>query len=118
MSYYKDTGKDYLTFDNPQQQQVPLPNATAVLVLGILSIVFCIFYGVIAVILGIIALVLANKDKALYRDFPDRYSPGSLSNLNAGRTCAIIGLSLGILFIVVMVILLLLAVSITHPYRF
>ena len=41
-----------------------LPNATAVLVLGILSIVTCCCYGVVGLILGIIALVLAKKERA------------------------------------------------------
>ncbi len=42
----------------PQQ---PVPNGTAALVLGIISIVTCLFYGIIAVICGIIAIVLGNK---------------------------------------------------------
>ena len=39
-----------------------LPNGTAVLVLGILSIVTCCCYGFIGLTFGIIAVVLANKD--------------------------------------------------------
>ena len=38
-----------------------LPNATTSLVLGILSIVTCLCYGVIGLPLGIIAVVLGNK---------------------------------------------------------
>lgn len=101
MSYSKDSGKDYLSFDN---NQVPLPNSTAVLVLGILSIVFCFAYGILGVVLGTIGLVLGNKDRAAYRDLPDRYTAASYSTLNAGRTCAIIGLSCSILFIVAILI--------------
>jgi len=44
-------------FNNPSEQRA-LPNATAVLVLGILSIVVCF-------ITGIIALVQAKKEMAL-----------------------------------------------------
>ena len=43
-------------FSQPFGQQ-QLPNATAVLVLGIISIVGCFCYGIIGLILGIIALV-------------------------------------------------------------
>ncbi|MBI2731099.1 MAG: hypothetical protein HYX40_10165 [Sphingobacteriales bacterium] len=71
-----------------------LPNATAVLVLGILSIVICGF-------LGIIGLVLGNKDLSLYKANPGIYSEASLSSVKSGRICSIIGLCLwgiGIIF--------------------
>lgn len=71
-----------------------LPNATAVLVLGILSLPLCCCYGIGAV-LGIIALVLARKDMALYRENPELYS--NYSNLNTGRILAIIGIVLGVI---------------------
>jgi len=74
-----------------------LPNATVVLVLGILSIVFCCCYGVIGLIPAIIALVLSKRDKALYQMNPGMYTESSYKNLNAGRVCAIIGLVLNIL---------------------
>lgn len=44
-----------------------LPNATATLVLGIISIVTCWLYGVPGLICGIIALVLFAKDKKIYQ---------------------------------------------------
>ena len=50
-----------------------LPNATAVLVLGILSILTCCCYGVIGLILGIVALVLASRDMKLYFENPESY---------------------------------------------
>jgi hypothetical protein len=86
----------------PQQNflsnQVPLPNATAVLVLGIIAIVGCFCYGIVGLVCGIIAVVLANKDLKLYNADPAHYTPGSLSNLKGGRICAIIGLSLSVLY--------------------
>lgn len=91
--------KDYLSQSN--QQVLPaLPNATAVLVLGILSIVVCF-------ITGIIALVMAKKDMALYEANPGMYSPASLSNIKTGRICAIIGLVLqgiGILIYIIFIV--------------
>jgi hypothetical protein len=77
--------QDYLT--PGQNGNLPLPNATTVLVLGILSIVICGF-------LGIIGLVLGNKDLSLFKNNPGVYSEASLSSLKAGRICSIVGLSL------------------------
>jgi uncharacterized protein MpPF26 len=73
-----------------------LPNATTVLVLGIISIVTSFCYGIIGIILGIIALVLASKDLKMYREAPEDYE--NYSNLSTGRICAIIGLCIGTLF--------------------
>lgn len=103
-------------FDQPSQpfnMQQPLQNATAVLVLGILSIVLC-FVGVV---LGIIALVLANKDLAMYRASPEVYSIGSYNNLKAGRTCAIIGLILQGLVILFYIGLFVVALSAGSAFR-
>lgn len=69
-----------------------LPNANVVLILGILSIVTCCCWGIIGLILGIVALVLAKKDIALYLENPELYS--NYSNLNTGRILAIIGIVL------------------------
>ena len=79
--------------------QIPLPNASAILVLGIISIVGCCLYGAPGLICGIIALALAGKDMKLYTANPNGYTPGSLSNLRSGKVCAIIGLSLSILHV-------------------
>ena len=74
-----------------------LPNATAVLILGILSIEGCCFYAV-GVIFSIIALVMAKKDMALYAINPDAYD--NYGNLKTGRILAIIGLVLNIISII------------------
>lgn len=81
-----------------------LPNATAVLVLGILSIVICF-------ICGIIALVMANKDMALYRNNPGLYSEASYNNIKAGRICAIIGIALQAIGLVIYIIMIAFFVS-------
>ena len=83
--------------------QQSLPNATAVLILGILSIVTCCCYGVIGLILGIVALVLSKKDRALYAANMSFYTESSFKNLNAGRVCAIIGLILNVVYVLVMI---------------
>jgi len=82
-----------------------LPNATATLVLGIISIVGCIFYGIVGLICGIIALSLHTKDKQLYKSNPDYYA-NSYKNANAGYICAIIGTSLSAIYFVVALIVI------------
>lgn len=81
-----------------------LPNSTAVLVLGILSIVLCFCYGIIGLILGIIALSLAGKDMRLYNANPQAYTQSSYNNLKAGRVCAIIGTVLSSLYFIIIVL--------------
>jgi len=88
---------------NPQNQQ-QLPNSVGVLVLGILSIVFCFCYGIIGMTLGIISLVLANKANKLYLESPQNYTEASFKNMKAGKICAIVGVSLSSLYILLLII--------------
>ncbi|MEE4196977.1 MAG: CCC motif membrane protein [Bacteroidales bacterium] len=90
----------------PQVQQT-LPNSTAVLVLGILSIAICWCYGLFGITMGIIALVLSSKANAIYASNPEQYTQGSFKNMKAGRVCAIIGTILSSLYLVVIIIYLL-----------
>jgi hypothetical protein len=83
------------TPSDPFGTQRELPNATIVLVLGIISIVTCCI-GPVSLILAAIALYFAMKDRKLYNANPDMYRRGSYNNLTAGMICAIIGLALGL----------------------
>lgn len=86
------------------EDKVDLQNSTAVLVLGIVSIVLCWCYGIIGLITGTIALILAGKDRRKYMLEPEAYTLNSYRNLMAGRTVAIVGVSLsGIFFILVLI---------------
>ena len=76
-----------------------LPNATASLVLGIISIVTCWCYGVLGLVLGIIGLILGSKAITLYKQSPGIYSEASYKNANAGKICSIIGLAMGGLYL-------------------
>lgn len=93
-----DPNKDYLSGNN-NAGSMQLPNATATLVLGILSIVVCF-------ICGIIALVISNKDIAMYKANPELYSAASYNNIKAGRVCAIIGLALQVIGIIIYIIMI------------
>lgn len=77
-----------------------LPNAIAILILGILSIPGCCFYG-IGLVFGIIALVLAKKDTDLYNTNPDAYD--NYGNVKTGKILAIIGIVLNVIGILCIV---------------
>lgn len=83
---------------------LPVPNSVGVLVLGILSIVFCWCYGIISIILGIIAIVLSNQAEKIYQQNPGAYALASYKNMKAGKICAIIGMSLAGLYILFLVV--------------
>lgn len=90
---------------NPNYSGMPmqpnLPNATTILVLGIVSLVMC---GIIGLVCGIIALSLANKDLALYQAQPNAYTISSFNNLKSGKTCATIGIILSSVVFVFLII--------------
>ena len=81
-------------------QKTQLPNATAVLVLGICSIVFSCFF--VGGILGIIGIVLGSKGKKLYNAAPGMYE--GYGQLNAGFIMSIIGTCLGGLYLIYWII--------------
>ena len=76
-----------------------LPDSTAVLVLGILAIIGSFCYGVVGLILGIIAVAIAGKPDRMYKENPTRYTQSSYSNLKAGKVCGIIGICISGVFI-------------------
>ncbi len=98
-----NTTQQATSMANPFGQQ-QLPNATAILVLGIISIVGCFCYGLPGLVCGIIALVLSGKANALYKENPSLYTEASFKNMKAGKVCAIIGLSLSALTVIIVII--------------
>jgi hypothetical protein len=93
--------------NEPNQQSIfartktPLPNATAVLVLGICSIV-CACFG-IGFILGIIGLVLSSRARKIYFEAPDIYE--DYGQVQAGFILSIIGTVFGALGIAYLTLL-------------
>jgi hypothetical protein len=69
------------------QRQEALPNATLILVFGILSIFVC-------QLLGIAAWIMANNSLSVYNQNPERYTESSASQVRAGKICGIIGICL------------------------
>jgi len=81
-----------------------LPNSTAILVLGITSIVGCFCAGIVGLVLGIIALALASKAQKIYKNAPNKYTASSYNNMKAGKVCAIVGVSLSSIYVVYFII--------------
>lgn len=79
-----------------------LPNATLILVFGILSIVGCCCYGVLGIIFGIITLVMSKRATEIYNANPEIYT--DYNNVKTGRILAIIGLVLSILNLIASVV--------------
>lgn len=77
-----------------------LPNAVATLVLGIISIVGCVLYGIPGLICGIIALAIHSKDKKIYKSDKQHYA-NSFKTAQAGFICAIIGTSLSAIYLII-----------------
>jgi len=73
---------------------IPLPNASAILMLGIFSIVIaccCPIFSLVGLVLGIVALALSPKTIEMYTANPGKYTESSFKNVSAGKICAIIG---------------------------
>mgnify|MGYP003274327861 CR=1 FL=1 len=86
-----------------EMRQKELPNATTVLILGILSLVFCWFVGLI---LGIVAVALASGSRQAYYANPDEFTESSFRNLRAGRVCGIIGICIGLAVLAFMLLMI------------
>ena len=86
-------------FQSPPPYRKPeLPNATAVLILGIVSLVFVlsgclfVFTAFVSLITGIVGLSLAGTGMRMHRENPMGYE--GYNNLNAGRIMCIVSLVL------------------------
>ncbi|MEM9680948.1 MAG: CCC motif membrane protein, partial [Bacteroidota bacterium] len=73
------------------------PNATLILVMGILSILGCCCYGLPGLICGIVAVVLGMKATKIYKEAPENYT--GHGNVQAGKIMGIIGIVLSLLMI-------------------
>ena len=84
-----------------------LPNATVILVLGILSLIFCWCYGFFGLVLGIIAVAMAGSQRRMYLESPEEYTESSFKNVNSGRVCGIIAICISgfVLFFVLLLFL-------------
>lgn len=88
-----------------------LPNATASLVLGIISTVFgffwCYWFGsIVGLVCGIIAINMSNGGKKLVAAGTETYAKNSISNNDAGKILGIIGVCLGSIGLLALIVVL------------
>ncbi|WP_432797384.1 hypothetical protein [Poriferisphaera sp. WC338] len=72
------------------------------LVLGILSVITCCFWGVPGSIFGTLAIIFGGLAKRDYRD--GKCGNSSRGMATAGRICGIVGLAIGLAYIILIII--------------
>ncbi len=83
--------------------QQPLPGASTVMTMGIISVVgSLVCCGPFAAIFSIIGLSKAKTAEKLYNENPDQYS--DYSNIKTGRILSYIGLALSMISLVLLII--------------
>ncbi len=83
--------------------------SVASLVLGICSIPACVFYGVPAIICGILAIFFAKQAKAQFK--AGKAGASTQPMATAGLVCGIIGLCLGLLYLLGIVAFIIFAIN-------
>ncbi len=78
-------------------EQRNLPNVTLAIVLSIIGYVCCCFYGLPAIILGVIAYILLRQDYKKYLEQPELYS--NYNQWKTARILAIVAIVIGVLFL-------------------
>jgi len=80
-------------------QRQELPNSTLILVFGILSIIGCCCYGIVGLVFGIIAMLMAQKATNIYNENPEMYN--GYQNVKTGKILAVIGIVLSALVLII-----------------
>ena len=97
-------------------EQQKLPNATLILVFGILSIPFCCcFTGIGGLIFGIITLILAKKATTVYLENPELYT--GYQNVKTGKIIAIIGIALSAITLITYLIFMIFYPDLLDEYQ-
>ncbi len=87
-----------------ETERQQLPNSTLILVFGILSIVGCCCYGIVGLIFGVVAMIMAKKATDIYNANPEIYI--GYQNVKTGRILAIIGIILSSLVLISQIVFL------------
>jgi len=80
-------------------QRQELPNSTLILIFGILSVIGCCCYGIVGLVFGIIAMIMAQKAITIYNENPEMYH--GYQNVKTGKILAIIGIVLSALVLII-----------------
>lgn len=85
------------------EQQQPLPGASTVLTMGIISIVgSLICCGPFAIIFSIIGLSKAKSAERMYKESPEAYS--GFENVKTGRILSYVGLGLSLIMLLFVIL--------------
>lgn len=84
-----------------------LPNATLILILGILSIFLSLNNEIFGFFLTIVVLILSSRSLRLFRKKMDQYELSSYKRIVVGRICAIIGLLISIFAFIIAILVFL-----------
>lgn len=109
-------------WSNPSQGQVDLPNSTASMVLGIISLVCCVIllccYGFMpGLITSVIGLALGVSALKTYNSDPSLYTEKSYKNAKAGKLMSLISLIICAVLILAFIILIVMGVALdTREY--
>ncbi len=86
--------------------QIDHPKASSIQTLGIMGLIFTFLFGIVGLILNIIALAMGGGAMSEINASPGKYTDASRSKIKGGRTCAIIGLSIQGFAILVLILVL------------
>jgi hypothetical protein len=104
------TGNEQTTNENNATRnyngmKMSAPHANLVLTFGIISIfTFCCCSGILGIIFAILALVFAAKSKKEFNANRELYDENSFGKVRSGKTCAIIGLVLGLIIFTIAIV--------------
>lgn len=89
----------------PYYFPVAVPNSGAILTLGILSLIsICCCGAFLSPIFSVIALIMSSKAIKIYKQNPAQFTKSSYNNINTGKICAIIGLILSVVLLLIFII--------------
>ena len=101
------SGESPKTNNQQGNLRMSAPHANLILAFGIVSIVTCCCCsGILGIIFAIIAIILAVKSKKEFTLNSDLYDENTFGKVKSGKTCAIIGLILGILMFAIAMIVI------------
>lgn len=82
-------------------EQQKLPNVTLAMVLAIIGYVCCCVWGLPAIVLGLIGLLVLQSDLRKYRENPEGYS--NYSQWKTARILCIISVAVGAVYLSVVI---------------
>lgn len=91
---YQQAPGGYQQFGGGFAGQMDHPRASTINSLGILGLVLTFVFGIVGLIINIIALAMSGSAMGEVNGNPGRYSDASIRKIKSGRTCAIVGLSI------------------------